>query len=220
MGGGTVPQRRIQSSFALKNRQQFNLLDECLTNYALLAMCVARLNGQLHLSQVVIMKSEIHLYGEGQPSPVTIQVAEESVVRDVIVAAQQAGFLPRDANLMEILVFEVEDDEPMPHDKAIKHPEKKRHRFHFHRCRTIEVTVMFNLLKHSRAFPPSTSVLKVLQWALREFHLSGTDAENKELRIGGPTGQAMLEGAPIGSYTKDCKCELLAYLTDIVQVNG
>lgn len=166
------------------------------------------------------MKSEIHLYGEGQPSPVTLHVAEESLIHDVLVAAQKAGLLPADANLKEILVFAVEEDEPLPHEKPVKHPDKKRHRFHFHRCRAIEVTVVFNLVKHARAFPPSTPVRKVLQWALREFKLTGADAENKELRVGGPNGQAMLEGAPIGSYSQDRKCELLAYLADIVQVQG
>lgn len=166
------------------------------------------------------MKSEIHLYGEGQPSPVTLHVAEESLIHDILVAAQKAGLLPGDANLKEILVFDVEEDEPLSHEKLVKHPDKKRHRFHFHRCRAIEVTVVLNLVKHVRAFPPSTPVRKVLQWALHEFKLTGADAENKELHVGGPNGQAMLEGAPIGSYSQDRKCDLLAYLADIVQVQG
>lgn len=166
------------------------------------------------------MKSEIHIYGEGQPTPVTLHVAEESLIRDVIVAAQKAGILPAETNLKDVIVFLVEEDEPLSHDKPVKHPEKKRHRIHFHRCRSIEVTVMFNMVKHTRSFAPSTPVLKVLQWALREFKLTGADAQNKELRVGGASGQAMLENAPIGSYSQDRKCELLAYLADIVQVQG
>jgi hypothetical protein len=166
------------------------------------------------------MKTDIHLYGEGQPSPVLLQVDEESVIHDIIIEAQKAGLLPTDAILKEILVFAVEEDEPLPHEKPIKHPDKKRHRYHFHRCRAIEVTVAFNLVNHARAFAPGTPVRKVLQWALREFKLTGADAENKELRVGGLNGQAMLEEAPIGSYSQDRKCELLAYLADIVQVQG
>jgi hypothetical protein len=48
----------------------------------------------------------------------------------------------------------------------------------------------------------------------------GADAEGKELRIGGPNGKAMLDDTPIGSYVQHPSCEILAYLTDIVQVQG
>lgn len=164
-------------------------------------------------------KNQIHLYGEGQPSPVIIDVGDDAKIADVLGAAQRAGVIGGDAQLKDVHLFRLDEEEPMAADQTVGQGDK-RPKLHCHRCRKIEVTVTFNLDRKSRSFPPSTLVGKVLKWALREFKLTGADAENKELRIGGQNGQAMLEDVPVGSYVRHPQCELLAYLADIVQVQG
>lgn len=164
-------------------------------------------------------KNQIHLFGEGQPSPVIIDVGDDAKIADVLSSAQRAGVIAGDVQLKDLFVFGLDEEEPLAPDQRIGGGEK-RPKLHCHRCRKIEVTVTFNLDRKSRSFAPSTLVSKVLKWALREFKLTGADAENKELRIGGQNGQAMLEEAPIGSYVRHPHCEILAYLADIVQVQG
>ncbi|HWZ95354.1 MAG TPA: hypothetical protein VNW30_09185 [Opitutaceae bacterium] len=164
-------------------------------------------------------KNQIHLYGEGQPSPVIIEVSEQATLAELLSAAQCAGVLAGDVSLKEVLVFVLDEEEPLGHDKPVVRSDK-RQKFHCHRCRKVQVSVTFNLDTKSHGFAPSTLVSKVLKWALQEFKLKGADAQNKELRLGGQNGQVLLDDAPIGSYIRHPHCDLLVYLVDAVQVQG
>ena len=141
-------------------------------------------------------KNQIHLYGEGQPSPVIIEVGDQASLAELLSAAQSAGVLGSDVPLQEVLVFALDGEEPLGHDKPI------------------------TLDTKTHNFSPSTLVSKVLKSALHEFKLKGADAQNKELRLGGPNGQVLLDDAPIGSYVRHPHCDVLLYLVDAVQVQG
>ena len=164
-------------------------------------------------------KNQIHLYGEGQPSPVIIEVGDQASLAELLSAAQSAGVLGSDVPLQEVLVFALDGEEPLGHDKPITRGEK-RPKLHCHRCRKVHVSVTFNLDTKTHNFSPSTLVSKVLKAALHEFKLKGADAQNKELRLGGPNGQVLLDDAPIGSYVRHPHCDVLLYLVDAVQVQG
>ncbi len=163
------------------------------------------------------MNPKIHLSGEGNPTPVS--VAHSTSAATLFAAAQQAGVIPADAKAEDVHLFLDGEEEPLAADQ-LKNPAKDRIRIHCHRCRKITVTVVFNLKKHQKAFPPGTEVRRVLKWALKEFGLSGADAENKELRVGDASGQVLTEDTAIGCYAHYPKCEITAYLVDIVQVQG
>jgi hypothetical protein len=162
-------------------------------------------------------KEDIHISGEGNPTPVS--VPHETSLEALFAAARQAGVIPTDAKVEDTLLFVADEDEPITADR-LKAPVKDRLRIHCHRCRKIAVTVVFNLNKHTKAFAPGTEVRRVLKWALKEFGLTGADAQNKELRLGAAAGQVLNEDAAIGSYAHYPKCEVTAYLVDIVQVQG
>jgi hypothetical protein len=164
-------------------------------------------------------KNQIHLYGEGQPSPVIIEVGEHASLADLLSAAQSAGVLAADVPLKDVFVFKLDEEEPLEHNKPVARGDK-RPKLHCHRCRKVEVSVTFNLNTKSRDFAPGTLVSKVLKWVLHEFKLKGGDAQNKELRLGGPNGQVLLDDVPIGSYVRHPNCDLLVYLVDAVQVQG
>jgi len=168
------------------------------------------------------MKQQIHLYGEGQPTPIAIDLHEGATVLELIIAAQKAGALPAGAAPTEFVAFILDVEEPVAHDRPVHDPKSGSHRhpIHCHRCREIGVAVTFNGLKHERAFAPSTHVSRVLHWAVHKFGLTGQDAANKELRLGSATGQILQNEAPIGSYAVHPHCSLFLFLTDIVQVNG
>ena len=163
------------------------------------------------------MNNNVHLSGEGNPTPVS--VPHSTSPASLLAAAKQAGVIPTDAKVEDTLLFVADEDEPITADRLAA-PTKDRLRIHCHRCRKIEVTVLFNLKKHTKAFAPGTEVRRVLKWALKEFGRTGADAQNKELRLGGPTGQVLTEDAAIGSYAHYPKCEVTTYLVDIVQVQG
>ncbi|MBI5424501.1 MAG: hypothetical protein HZA32_10435 [Opitutae bacterium] len=163
------------------------------------------------------MNRDIHISGEGNPTPVSVPA--KATPAELLVAAQQAGIISADAKVEEVLLFAADEDEPLTPER-FKEPAKERLRIHCHRCRKIEVTVVFNLKRATKAFAPSVGVRRVLKWALKEFGLTGADAENKELRLGDASGQSMSEEAAIGSYARFPKCEVTAYLADICQVQG
>lgn len=162
------------------------------------------------------MNHNVHLSGEGNPTPVSVPHSTSPAA--LFAAAKQAGIIPTDAKVADTLLFLGDENEPVTAERL--KAAKERLRIHCHRCRKIAVTVVFNLDKRSKEFQPGTDVQKVLKWALKEFKLTGADADNKELRDGGAAGQVLKEEAAIGSYAHYPKCEVTAYLVDIVQVQG
>jgi len=159
---------------------------------------------------------EIYLHGPGTTEEKIIKVPEDAPVRDVMTAAKQAGFADSDMIIM------IEDaDEPLNEDArlcdcGVKH----KHHLHCHACHKLEVVVNYNGKTKERKFAPSRKVKGVLKWALDAFELTGVDAENKELRLGGAAGTILQSQQHIGSFAKPPHCHLELYLTAIVEVQG
>ena len=81
-------------------------------------------------------KNQVHLYGEGQPSPVIIDVSEGGKITDLLVAAQRAGVIGGEVVLADVHLFALDDEEPLAAEKAIGQSDK-RPKLHCHRCRKI-----------------------------------------------------------------------------------
>jgi len=160
---------------------------------------------------------EIYLHGAGTTEEKIIHVPEDATVRDVLEAARKAG-VSVDADTF--LIVEDADDE-LPSDARLRdHGVKHKHHLHCHRCRKVEVSVTFNGQVKSRKFAPGRKVKRVLKWAVEAFNLTGVDAENKELRLGGADGKILQSQQHIGSFVSAPKCSLDLYLTAIVEVQG
>jgi hypothetical protein len=160
---------------------------------------------------------EIYLHGAGTTEEKIIHVPEDATVREVLEAARKAG-ITVDADTF--LTVEDADDELPEHACLHEHGVKHKHRLHCHRCRKVEVSVTFNGQVKSSTFAPGKKVNGVLKWAVEAFGLHGVDAENKELRAGGPSGTILLSRQHIGSFVHAPHCSLELYLTAIVEVQG
>lgn len=159
---------------------------------------------------------EIYLHGSGTTEEKLVSVPEDATVRELIDAAKRAGF-PDDADL--VLVVE-DDEEPLDPSARLRDcGVKNKHHLSCHTCRKIMVTVNFNGVAKERKFAPSRKVKGVLKWALGEFGLTGADAENKELRLGGVEGTVLQSQQHIGSFVNR-SCALELFLTAVVEVNG
>lgn len=159
---------------------------------------------------------EVYLHGSGTTEEKLVSVPEDSTVQDLIDAAKRVGF-PDIPDL--ILVLEEEEEPLVPSARLRDCGVKNKHHLSCHTCRKIAVTVNFNGSAKERKFAPSRKVKGVLKWALSEFGLTGADAENKELRLGGTQGTVLQSQQHIGSFVNG-SCDLLLFLTAVVEVNG
>ena len=159
---------------------------------------------------------ELYIHGAGTTEEKLVSVPEDATVKELIDVVKRVGF-PDDPNL--VLLIE-DEDEPLELSARLRDcGVKNKHHLSCHTCRKIAVTVSFNGVLNERKFPPSRKVKGVLKWALSELGLTGADAENKELRIGGVDGIVLQSQQHIGSFVKG-SCDLHLFLTAVVEVNG
>jgi hypothetical protein len=157
---------------------------------------------------------EIYIHGEGFRDPKMIRVPEESTIQDL---ARAAGIQLNGTEEVFVMA-EDEDDPKTPDDTLAKGGVEHRHHVHCHRCKRVETIVMYNGIRKEREFAPSSRIKKVLNWALKEYHLHGHDAEDKVLFL--PDGTTLSEDAHIGSYTSFPECRITLALGVPVVVNG
>jgi hypothetical protein len=162
---------------------------------------------------------ELFVHTQNGVDPKLIKVSEESTVTEVleiIVAAGGHGGKVEE----EILVFTEDCDEPIEHHRKLSECEiRHRHHIHCHRCRKVEVSVFYNA-EHRKAFSPGTTVKRVLEWAVKAFKLSPTDAADKILVLKGNPSEELPTDAHIGSFAAPHHCSVELCLTAPVEVQG
>lgn len=95
-----------------------------------------------------------------------------------------------------------------------------RHQVHCHKCKSIEVAVLFNGQEHKENFPPSRTIGKILHWALNKFKLTGHDATAKSLFLTSEPSVALSESDHIGSFAKPHHCSVELNLANVITPNG
>lgn len=88
----------------------------------------------------------------------------------------------------------------------------------FHRCKTINVTVMFNNEDITRHFPVFKTAREVLEFALKRFKID----ENEDMALAPKQGvrEAIDLENPIGCYSPEDECEVTLYLVTEQFIQG
>jgi hypothetical protein len=161
-------------------------------------------------------KFEVFVITAEGPKPKRLQLEPEATCADLIAVAHLNGGAKAPE---EIFLFLEDEDEPLPHSHKLRECKLPAKPFlHCHRCRHVAVTVYYNGAKEKR-FAPSATVSKVLKWSVKEFGLTGQDAEDKVLRVDAKS-QPLEPEVHIGSLAKHTTCSLNLYLTPLVLVEG
>jgi hypothetical protein len=155
---------------------------------------------------------ELYIHTADHREPKLVKISEDATVEELLkrVAPEAHGELS--------LFIENEHEARERHHRLCDCGAKHRHHVHCHRCREIAVTVSYNG-DQSHNFAPSTTIEKVLHWALDAFKLKGVDALDKVLRLTDAPNEVLPESAHIGSLAKS-HCKVRLNLTGKVEVNG
>jgi hypothetical protein len=162
---------------------------------------------------------DIYVHTHEGAEPKLVKASEDSSVKQLIDAITAAGGLK--ANPDETFLLFLEDvDEPLEHHRKLCECEiRHRHHVHCHCCHRIKVSVFYNEEKHA-SFPPSTTVKRVLKWAIKEFKLTPADAADKILVLKGSAKDELPLDAHIGSFAHPHECAVNLCLTAPVEVQG
>jgi hypothetical protein len=162
-------------------------------------------------------KHLIYLHGEGNRDVKSVEISADATVEDIIIIYQQQ--FPGGETTEEISLW-IEEDETPRHRHA-HHGEggiHHRHHVHCHRCKTVEVVILYNGDDRSFAVAPSTTVKKVFQKAVHAFHISESDAGDYLLKL--EDGTVLKPSEHIGSFTNFPRCHVKLFLTAAKPING
>lgn len=113
-------------------------------------------------------------------------------------------------NIKEMAVSVEDQEAPASSDTTLSDLVQgaRRGRIHLHHCRRVMVTVEYNSKTHTRAFPPSATVHRVLIWAISKaaFDLEA-EAHDLELQLSGADA-ALQQNVHIGTLATDCQLML------------
>jgi len=161
---------------------------------------------------------ELFVQGEGIRDIVLIKAKKGGAVRDILVAAREAGL-----SVVEGVVLWIEDEEsPIDLDAPIASTQI-RHlgRVHLHRCRKVAVNVTFNGVQKAETFPPATTMKRVKRWAVgpKGFNMSDVDAAEHVLQLTG-SAERPDEDIHIGTLVTGSQCSVSFDLVPKVRVEG
>ncbi|HLZ16818.1 MAG TPA: hypothetical protein VKQ08_07250, partial [Cyclobacteriaceae bacterium] len=158
----------------------------------------------------------IYLHAENNREPKSVEVPDHATVEEIILICQQ--YFPN-GTTEEIFLF-VEDDET-PRERHVHHGEagiQHHHHIHCHRCKMVDVIVIYNGDDKSFPVAPSTTVKKLLQKVIHAFHISDQDAGDYVLKLDDKT--ILKPSDHIGSFTTFPRCHVKLFLTPIKPING
>ena len=144
------------------------------------------------------MDIDVLVDGEGIPEIEIIQIDEDApLARAVEVIAERAG-----ENASTYLVFVENEDEPCDTSQPVP-PHHRRRVHHIHRHHRIDVGVGYSGEQVTRAFSPSSTVRRVLDWAIGPEGLNIDPSFAAEMRLALPGSQSPLpDSAHIGCFAK------------------
>lgn len=162
-------------------------------------------------------KIKIYVHGENTREQMFLEIPPDATVEEIIRLYHEQ--FPNAGNVEEIALFmedidDIKERKHPHHDAGIHH----RGHIHCHRCKEIEVTVVYNGDDKFLHFAPSTLAKRVLKKALEEFHINEHDAGDYELKIDERTILAPTDH--IGSFTSFPKCHVKLFLTAKRPVQG
>jgi len=166
------------------------------------------------------MKTKVYIQGENSPTPKALELPEEATADDVKQAAIDHG-LTTETDLGKLNLFADDVEDELGGSTSIANYRKGNSplRFFCGRCRLVEVKVRHEGQRAASRFWAGARIRRIVDWATREFGLTGADAENLVLRR--RDGQDALEEAVlIGSLVTPGHCELKLHLTPDVLVQG
>ncbi len=159
------------------------------------------------------MQIDVLVDGEGLPEIEVIQISEDAPLAQAVEAiAERMGGEPS-----AYLVFVENEDEPC--DTSLPVPAHQRRRVHHvHHHRRIDVKVGYAGEEAKRAFSPSTTIRRVLDWAIGPDGFKIDPAFAAEMRLALPGAQDPLpNSAHIGCFAKEHGNELeLALLRGVI----
>lgn len=157
---------------------------------------------------------ELYVHTDAHHEPKLVKINPEANVEEFL-----AAIAPGSHHEFHLFVEDEEEPKDRNHRLCDCHVHHRKH-VHCHRCRHVHVGVTFNGDERKHEFVPSTTIARVLKWALKEFRLTGQDAARKVLRLTPQPNDPLAEDAHIGSFAKAPKCDVELSLTDDVNVNG
>jgi hypothetical protein len=160
---------------------------------------------------------QIYIHGENAREPKALEIAEEALVSEIIDIYRRE--FPDAGTLEEIELFIEEEPEPKEKHHHRHHAGiGKRAHVHCHRCRQVEVNLIYNGDDKSYPFPPSATVKTVLKKAISAFNINPADAGDYVLKLDDKT---ILQPADhIGSFTSWPRCQLKLFLTALKPIQG
>lgn len=168
-------------------------------------------------------QTKTYIVGETSTTPMSIEFPDNATIDDVKKAAIKHG-LTTETDLEKLEAFAEEIEESFEGNHLIRElPWKhKRRRFFCGRCsKLVKVTIHFECKSVQSKFWAGARVQRVLDWALEELGLTGSDADDLVLRFGKDDSAAVDTDLLLGSLaTRRGGCELEFYLTPEVLVNG
>jgi hypothetical protein len=162
---------------------------------------------------------ELFLQGEGIQDIKLIRAPQDCTVRELIEKARAESRATQHETEGMFLMAEDHDEELNPNASLKEVGIGHRQRIHCHRCRRIEVTVNFNGMSRSHAFPPSTTIKRIKRWADDQFGIKGVDATEHALQICG-TNTRPDEDVHLGSLVRHPNCKVCFDLVPKKRVEG
>lgn len=163
------------------------------------------------------MKSiDLFCQGEGVGEIVHIELG-----LDATFAVLKARLTEKYGITDDTMLFVEDEDEPIDESVLVKKRATATGlKVHIHRCRHVNVTVMFNGETVEHHFAPSATVARVKCWAAeKEFGMSEDEAGEHVLQIAG-THERPAPGTHIGALTDD-KADIVSFdLVPDERVNG
>lgn len=162
-------------------------------------------------------KLQIYLHGENVPAPKFVEIAGSESLDDLVAIYLQQFPNAGQPHEIEVFMEDAEEAKEKHHsvdDAGIKH----RSHIHCHRCKKVEVTVIYNGDDKSFEFAPAIKVKNVLKKAVAAFGISESDAGDYLLKLDDKTVLQLDEH--IGSFTSYPRCQVKLFLTAKKPIQG
>lgn len=158
---------------------------------------------------------QIYVQVEGSPQMQLVEVPSNARLQEVLAAIAAKGIPVAD----DAVLFLEDEENELPrsarlNELGIGH----RRRLHCHRCHKIRVSVTYNVTE-SRAFPPSTTIDRLKQWAEKSFEKAGYDVTEMALQLAGTAEQPEGE-VHLGTLVRHPQCEVAFNFTGKPLVQG
>jgi len=160
---------------------------------------------------------QIYLHGENEASPKLIEISEGASLREIIEIYQHE--FANSGQAEEINIYLEDEGEALEKHHSLKDAGiKHRSHVHCHRCKKVEVTVIYNGDDKSFEFSPATKAKNVLKKAINAFGISESDAHDYLLKLDDKT--VLQPDDHIGSFTSSPRCQVKLFLTAKKPVQG